>query len=107
MDTYRVFEKIERLRNDKGLTIYHLCKEAGISHSTFNNWKNRKTLPSLEVLEKLCEVLQISTPELLFDLNVLDLSSEQKRLLELYSALNREQKNLIFLTIQSLLKSDK
>lgn len=105
METDKVFEKIDRLRCDKNWTIYYLCKQAGISHSTFNNWRKRKTLPKLEVLSKLCEVLQISLPELLFDLDTLDLSTEQKRIIEMFSALNREQKDLIILTMENLLNA--
>lgn len=103
METDKVFERVDRLRREKNWTVYYLCKEAGLSHSTFNNWRKRKTLPKLEVLSKLCEVLQISLPELLFDLDTLDLSTEQKQILEMFSALNREQKDLVILTMQNLL----
>lgn len=105
MESDKVFEKIDALRRDKGWTIYYMCRQAAVSHSTFNNWRNRKTLPKLEVLNKLCEVLQISLPELLFDSDALNLSEEQQRLLNMFSILNREQKDLIFATMKNLLKN--
>lgn len=105
MESEKVFEKINRLRLEKNWTVYHLCKQAGISHSTFNNWRKRNTLPKLEVLSNLCDALQISLPDLLFDLDEFDLSTEQKHVLEMFSALNREQKDLVILTMRNLLST--
>lgn len=105
MDTDCVFERIDHLRDEKNWTVYHLCQQAGVSHSTFNNWRKRKTLPKLEVLSKICEALHITLSEVLFDSDERALSEEQIQLLEMFAGLNRKQKDLIMLTMQNLLNS--
>lgn len=105
METDYVFERIDNLRRKKNWTVYYLCKEAGVSHSTFNNWRKRKTLPKLEVLSKISDALNVTLPEILFDSDKIELSAEQTQLLEMFAALNRNQKDLIMLTMQNLLNA--
>ena len=48
-----IYDRIERLRIEKGLTVAKLNLLAGISHSTLSSWKQRGTMPTIEVLESL------------------------------------------------------
>jgi len=56
MNSHEIFEKVEKLRKAKGMTIYVLSQEADLSHSTLYSWQQRKTMPTLEVLEKIAGV---------------------------------------------------
>lgn len=104
MNTLMIYDKVERLRKDKNLTIYALSNQAGISHSTLYSWHSRKTMPTLDVLEKICDALNITLSELLFDSNANELSEEQQRVLEMFSQLTREQKELIQNTMKNMIK---
>jgi len=99
-----IYNKIERLRKDKGLTVYALSKEAGISHSMFYSWRSRKTMPSIETLEQISGALGISLCKLLFDFETNELSEEQKRIMELWMVLNREQKEAAFVMLKTMAK---
>ena len=103
MESLEIFDKIDRLRKDKGWTQNHLSTQAGISHSTLHNWKSRQTMPSFEVLEALCDALQISLSQLFSsDGSADELPEENKRLLEYWSTLNRKQKGLVMDLIVTL-----
>ena len=104
MNSEEIFEKVERLRKDKGMTIFTLSNEAGISHSTLYSWQRRKTMPSIEVLEKLAEALGTTLSKLLFSFEANELNEEQKRVMELWAGLNREQKNAAFAMLRTMAK---
>lgn len=103
MDSKIIYEKIDRLRKDKGWSMNYLSTQAGISHSTLHNWKARDTWPTVDVLEGLCDALQISLSQLFSgDGSADDLPADNKRLLECWSTLTRQQKELVFNMIISL-----
>jgi transcriptional regulator with XRE-family HTH domain len=101
MNTEEIYSKVDRLRKDKGITIYALSCEAGISHNTLYSWNKRKTMPSLETLEKICDALGTTLSRLMFNMESKELSEEQKHLMDLWSVLNREQKE----AVSSMLKA--
>lgn len=104
MNSEEIYEKIEALRKAKGMTIYTLSQEAQLSHSTFYSWKKRKTMPTLEVLEKIAGALGISPARLLFNLEADELTEEQKKVMGLWSLLNREQKDAVLAMLKSFAK---
>lgn len=94
MNSLEILDKVDKLRKQKGFSVYRLTKEAGISHNTLNSWRKRQTMPSFAVLEAICDTLGVSISILLMDSSTAhsDLTSETKRMLELWYMLNRSQK---------------
>ncbi|MDR0696770.1 MAG: helix-turn-helix transcriptional regulator [Christensenellaceae bacterium] len=72
MDSMKIYNKLDRLKKDKGWSLNFLSAQAGISHSTLHSWKARHTMQSLEVLEGLCDALQISLAQLFGDCEYAD-----------------------------------
>ena len=104
MNSMEIYDKVNRMRKDKGLTIYALSNQAEVSHSLFYSWRKRKTMPSIEVLEKISDALGTSLSKLLFSLESNELSEEQKQVMELWSVLNREQKNAALAMLKTMAK---
>lgn len=42
-----VLDKIEKLRLDRGWSVYRLAEKAGITDKCIYNWYNRNTMPSI------------------------------------------------------------
>lgn len=80
------YEKIEKLVNENHLTLNKLAKGAGITQSGTSRWKSG-TMPSCEVLVKICKYLNVSADYLL-DLEEkappLIISDEEKELILQY-----------------------
>ena len=55
-----VLKKINKLRLEKGWSVYRLSVESGVPQSTITNMFNRETLPSIATLESLCGALGIT-----------------------------------------------
>lgn len=58
-----VLKKINKMRIDRGWSIYRLSTESGISQSTLTNMFNRETLPSITTLECICSAFDITMSE--------------------------------------------
>ena len=50
-----MYNKFERLLKEKGVTPYRVHKETGISTATLSDWKNGKSQPKRDKIEKICE----------------------------------------------------
>lgn len=95
LSSMELYNKIDDLRIKKGLTINKLSELAGISHGTLNSWKNRGTMPKLDVIEGICYALNISPLSLLYGDDFENLSSEEFELVLRWRKLNAEQKEVI------------
>ena len=56
-------EKIDRLRVQRGWSIYKLAEEAILTQSTINNLYARKTEPKLSTLRAICDAFDITLSE--------------------------------------------
>ena len=105
LSSRELYDKIEKLRIKRGLSVAKLNELAGISHSTLNSWKIRGTMPKLDVLDGLCYALEIPLAALLYDVNVDDLTGEEIELLSYWKKINEEQRKAIMSTIKAMSKT--
>ena len=101
----QLYEKVEKLRKEKGLTINKLSALAGISHSTLNSWKIRGTMPKLDVLDSICYVLGIPVVALLSDIDEDQLSGDEIEMLALWRTIDKEQKKAVITMIKAMKKT--
>lgn len=55
-----MYEIYCKLRDEKGLKDAEIAKKAGVTRSTFSDWKNGRSTPKHEKLIKISEVLDVS-----------------------------------------------
>ena len=60
-----VAERIKFMSNKNGYSGYYICKKAEIPEGSFYDWKNGKTEPTLDNLEKLVSFFDCSFDEFL------------------------------------------
>lgn len=102
MDYMTLYQKIDEYRKAKGLSVARLSYEAGISHNTLFNWREKGHAPSLPVLEGLCDALGVSLSELLSETPTDDLSENEKQLLTLWACLTNKQKQAVLQLLNSM-----
>lgn len=106
LNSMELYEKVEKIRIQKGIPVAKLNKAAGISHSTLSSWKYRQTTPKLETLDNICFALGISLAELLYDIDSDKLTGEEIELLSFWKILGKEQKKAIISTIKAMAKTE-
>ena len=57
-----VYEKIKKLADEQGISIYALEKKAGLSNGTISKW--RTSSPTIENLQAVASALGVSVNEL-------------------------------------------
>ena len=55
-----ILKKLDKLRKEKGLSIFKLTELAGLSENTIYNWYNKGSKPTIEALKAVCDVLNVS-----------------------------------------------
>lgn len=59
---YAIFEK---LLQDKGVTPYKVAKETGIATATLSDWKNGKSTPKADKMQKIADYFGVTLDYLL------------------------------------------
>ena len=55
-----MYEKFNKVLQEKGLTAYKVAKDTGVSRSTLAAWKKNEYTPKLDKLQKLANYLGVS-----------------------------------------------
>lgn len=56
---------IARKRKEQNLTQEQLAETLGVSNKTISKWENGKCMPDYSIIQKLCDALHVTLPELM------------------------------------------
>lgn len=65
MDQIAIGRYIVRKRKEQNLTQEQLSEQLGVSNKTISKWENGKCMPDYSLIQKLCEALDVTPPELM------------------------------------------
>lgn len=65
MNQIEIGNFIAKRRKEKNLTQAGLAEKIGVSNKTISKWETGKCMPDYNVIQNLCEVLEISISELM------------------------------------------
>ncbi len=103
MDETYVNERIKQICAEKGWSDYRLAKECGIPSSTVHNILHKVSAPSFGSLLKICSGLGITMAQFFAeDGGVIDLTGEQKEILELYNHLSFHNREIAIAYLRGL-----
>lgn len=58
---------LTKLCKEKKITLSQLSKKSGIPQPTLHGWQNGREVGKIDDLKKVCEVLEVSLHQILFD----------------------------------------
>lgn len=102
----QVLQRIDELCDQRGWTHYSLSKYSDVPYSSINNMYRRNTYPSLPLLFKLCNGLQIHTSDFFRDpaRNDYLLTRQEGAIIELFRSLEFRNQELVLAYLQGLKK---
>ncbi len=90
-----ILDEIQRLRLARNWTEYELATHADLTQSTISTWYRKNQMPTLKSLEKICTGFGITLSQFFAEDNdVIQLTAEQRELLDCWSSLTQRQKEL-------------
>lgn len=103
LDENYVINRIEELCEKRQMTRYKLAQASGIEQSTLSNLLNRKSLPNIITLSKICDGFGITVSQFFAEGDkVVRLSDEQRRVLDTWLSLTDEERILVKTYIQGV-----
>ena len=91
-----VIGHIKALCVERNWSYYKLAAKANIPYSTLNNMLHRSNIPTIPTLQKICDGLGISLSDFFADSpQSANLTSSQSELLDLFSTLRHDDKQLL------------
>lgn len=94
---------ITKYREERGWTEYQLAERSGLPQSTISSWYRKGMVPTVPSLEKICQAFGITLSQLFAEEDsVVSLTVSQRKLLERWSRLSREQQEAVFLLIDKM-----
>lgn len=54
-----MYEKYEKLRDEKGVSNYRVCEETGISNASMSDWKLGKCTLKVDKIIKICHYFDV------------------------------------------------
>ena len=56
---------IARKRKEQNLTQEQLAQQLGVSNKTISKWENGKCMPDYSIIQRLCDAIRVTLPELM------------------------------------------
>lgn len=92
-----ILKEITRLRLERNWSEYELAKYSGLTQSTISTWYRKNQTPTIQTLDKICKGFEITLSQFFAEGDdTVSLTSEQKEMLDNWSCLNDNQKQIIF-----------
>lgn len=99
-----ILSKIDKIRKDKGWSVYRLATESGLTDKAIYNWYQRGTMPTIKTLESVCEALGVTISQFFAEGELVELDIETKKLFDEWITLSSEQKAAVLTMIKSYKK---
>ena len=98
-----IANRVIELYDKKQMSMYALSKKMGISRSSLSNLKKRGSTPTFYTLDRICDGLGITLAQFFSDdIGKLELSSELKKVLEIWESLTDKEKEVIEIYVRGM-----
>ena len=75
-------QRLNRLMDERGWSVYRLAKNCGLSESTLANVFKRNTVPTITTLERICDGFGITLSQFFAVGKMVELTPELKELFD-------------------------
>ena len=98
-----ILNRILELRTRRGWTEWKLAQEADLKQSSISDWYSKNQLPKIPSLEKICDAFGITMAQFFCaEGESVVLTSEQREMLENWSALSPNQQQAVLSLIKNM-----
>lgn len=102
-----MYEIYQKLLDMNGLKSADVARATGISNMTFSDWKNGKSTPKMDKIEKIAKYFGVTTDYMMgkkSEVPSLSMADEHFELIKLYSSLSEADQKAIMQIVRSMNK---
>jgi transcriptional regulator with XRE-family HTH domain len=99
-----ILERIKKLMQARGWTVYKLSLESGITESTLSNMFKRNSSPNIKTIKDICQAFNITLEEFFNESEEYD-DEKEELLISSYRQLNEVEKSAVYNLANSLLEN--
>ena len=96
-----VLERLQKLMDARGWSMYRLAKESGLTESTISNIYRRNAIPSIVTLESICKGFGITLSQFFAEGEMVELTPELQEVFENWRTLTKEQKEAALVMLRA------
>ncbi len=100
-----IFDKIDKLRVNRGWTIYKLAQESGLSQQTIHQWFDNHSTPTIAAIQAVCEAFGITVAEFFSENELIEATDELKKLYNDWCCLTKDEQTSVKLIIENYIKN--
>lgn len=104
-----IVQRIEDLLKEKNIKKKKMLADLSLGINTFTNWKQRGTIPSADVLNKIADYLGVSVDYLLGNEKAAPVGAADEReatLIEFFRSLSETDKDNVLNILRTILKGE-
>lgn len=87
--------KIDKLRYDRGWSVYRLSQESGIPNQTISKWLYKNAMITIPMLSQICEAFGITLADFFAEGNLIEVTPEVKTLYGAWCSLTSDEKSSV------------
>lgn len=102
-----MYEIYQKLLDMNGVKSADVARATGISNMTFSDWKNGKSTPKMDKIEKIAKYFGVTTDYMMgkkSEVPSLSMADEHFELIKLYSSLSEADQKAIMQIMRSMAK---
>lgn len=102
-----MYEIYQKLLDMNGVKSADVARATGISNMTFSDWKNGKSTPKMDKIEKIARYFGVTTDYLMgkkLEVPSTSMTDEHFELIKLYSSLSEADQKAIMQIMRSMAK---
>ena len=90
-----ITKHIEKLRAERGWTVYKLAQRSDLNEQTIYNWFNTEAYPAISALKQICDAFGITLAEFFSEDGMVDLTPDKRELCCDWDLLNKEERSAV------------
>lgn len=96
-----IVNRIYELLSHSGMKKKEFAEKIGVSRNTIQNWKKADSMPTLSVIERICEVLHITVEQFFAGMGNPEVENAEREFLGAWRMLTEKEKSAISVVLET------